>query len=432
MTHFTPEGIVVTGIGVTSAIGQGRQEFEAALMAGRHAFRVMQRAGRQRDSAFIGAELPPLRIAPSLSPASGASRMTSLSAQAALVTVHEAWHDADLGAVDPRRIGLVVGGSNFQQRELTLVHDAYADRVRFLRPTYALSFMDSDVCGVCTQQFGIRGLAYTVGGACASGQLAVLQAMQAVSSGQVDACIAVGALADLSYWECHALRSLGAMGSDRYADRPELACRPYDEHRDGFILGECCGAVVIERAGVARPGVTPYAALTGHAVVMDAHRDPDPSLEGEIKVIRDALARAGLAPRDVDYINPHGTGSRVGDDIELRAITANELGHAYINATKSIVGHGFSAAGTVELIATLVQMQGSQLHPSRNLEDPIRPELNWVRDRPVTHTIQNALNLSLGFGGINTALCLQRLPADRARSGSYVEPPLGPRSDARP
>jgi malonyl-ACP decarboxylase len=273
---------------------------------------------------------------------------------------------------------------------------------------------------VCTQQFGIRGLAYTVGGACASGQLAVLQAMQAVSSGQVDACIAVGALTDLSYWECQALRSIGAMGSDRYADRPELACRPYDEHRDGFILGENCGAVVIERAGADRSGTTPYAALTGHAVVMDAHRDPDPSLEGEIKVIRDALARAGLAPKDIDYVNPHGTGSRVGDDIELRALIANELGHAYINATKSIVGHGFSAAGTVELIAILVQMQASRLHPSRNLDVPIRPELNWVRDRPVMHTIQNALNLSLGFGGVNTALCLQRLPADQARGVSGV------------
>jgi malonyl-ACP decarboxylase len=428
MNHFTRESVVVTGIGVTSSIGQGRQEFEAALLEGRHAFRVMQRPGRQKDSAFIGAELAALRMAPALS--TSALRMVSLSAQAALVTVHEAWHDANLGDVDPSRIGLIVGGSNFQQRELMLIHEAYADRVRFLRPTYALAFMDSDACGVCTQQFGIRGLAFTVGGACASGQLAVLQAMQAVSSGQVDACIAVGALTDLSYWECQALRSIGAMGSDRYADRPELACRPYDEHRDGFILGENCGAVVIERAGADRSGTRPYAALTGYAVVMDAHRDPDPSLEGEIKVIRDALARAGLAPKDIDYVNPHGTGSRVGDDIELRALTANELGHAYINATKSIIGHGFSAAGTVELIAILVQMQASQLHPSRNLDAPIRPELNWVRDRPVMHTIQNALNLSLGFGGVNTALCLQRLPADRGRGVSRVGSSLA--SAARP
>jgi malonyl-ACP decarboxylase len=407
MNSCVHNDVVITGIGVTSSVGQGRQEFTSALLEGQHAFRVMQRPGRQNNTAFIGAELPPLRFSPSLS--TSALRSASLSARAALVTVHEAWCDANLDEVDPHRIGIIVGGSNYQQRELMLVHKAYADRIRFLRPTYAVSFMDSDLSSLCSEQFGIRGLAYTVGAACASGQLSVLQAMQAVVSGQVDACIAVGALMDLSYWECQALRTLGAMGSDRYADRPELASRPFDKHRDGFIYGECCGAVVIERAEcIARAGVEPHAWLAGCAIVMDAHRNPDPSLEGESKVIRDVLARAGLSPGDIDYINPHGTGSLVGDDIELNAIVANELGHAYINATKSIVGHGFSAAGTVEVVATLVQMHASQLHPSRNLEEPIRPELNWVREAPVRHTIRNALNLSIGFGGVNTALCLRR------------------------
>lgn len=235
----------ITGIGVITAVGQGCSEFETALRNGYHAFRVMERPGRQRGTAFIGAEIAQLRLPPFLS--SRVHRMASLSAQAALATVYEAWQDANLDAVDPYRIGLIVGGSNIQQRELTQTHEKYAERIRFLRPSYGVAFMDSDLCGWCTEQFNIRGLAYTTGAACASGQIAILEAIRVVQSGEVDVCIAVGALMDLSYWECHALRATGAMGTDRYAERPDLACRPFDEQRDGFIFGECCGAVVVER-----------------------------------------------------------------------------------------------------------------------------------------------------------------------------------------
>jgi len=120
------------------------------------------------------------------------------------------------------------------------------------------------------------------------------------------------------------------------------------------------------------------------------------------------LDAASLSAREVDYINPHGTGSVVGDEIELQALRDCQLSHAYINATKSITGHGLSAAGTVEAIATLLQMQASQLHPSLNLEDPLDPSFNWVLSQSIPHAIEHALNLSTGFGGINTAICLTR------------------------
>jgi malonyl-ACP decarboxylase len=141
---------------------------------------------------------------------------------------------------------------------------------------------------------------------------------------------------------------------------------------------------------------------------MDGNRNPNPSYDGEVKVIKSALARAHLSPQDIDYINPHGTGSIIGDEIEVKAIRDSHLSHAYINATKSIIGHGLSAAGTVEVIATLLQMKASRLHPSRNLESPIDHSLQWVGPESIPHTIENALKLSIGFGGINTAICLQR------------------------
>jgi malonyl-[acp] decarboxylase len=402
-----PHKLAVTGMGVISAIGQGKALFTTALLEGRAAFNVMRRPGRQRESAYLGAEIREIIFPTSV--ARQTLRAASLSAQAALVALEEAWIEARLYNVDPNRTGLIVGGSNIQQRGLAQIHEDYRDRLAFLRPTYALSFMDSDLCGFCTAQFGIRGLAYTVGGASASGQLAIIQAAQAALADQVDVCVALGALMDLSYWECQSLRALGAMGSDRYADEPALACRPFDRDHDGFIFGESCGAVVIESLESSeRRGVKPYAILRGWGVAMDGNRSPEPSLEGETRAIQSALGAALLTPAQIDYVNPHGTGSIVGDETELKALRACGLADAYLNATKSLIGHGLSAAGTVEVIATLLQAQAGQLHPTRNLERPIDPTLNWVRNKSIDHQIENALTLSMGFSGINTALCWRR------------------------
>ena len=140
----------------------------------------------------------------------------------------------------------------------------------------------------------------------------------------------------------------------------------------------------------------------------DGNRNPNPSVDGEIRAIRRALKQADLAPSAVDYINSHGTGSPIGDVTELSALQACRLQHAWVNATKSIIGHGLSAAGAVELIAVVLQMQAGQLHPTRNLDNPIEPDHNWVRQSPVAHNIRNALNLSMGFGGVNSAICVQR------------------------
>jgi malonyl-ACP decarboxylase len=414
--------VVISGIGVVSAIGQGKAAFASALLEGRHNFGVMRRPGRQWSPAvgadgdaaaesttsFLGAEVGALSLPPSI--ARGKVRNVSLSGQMALVAVHEAWVDAKLDEVDATRIGLIVGGSNFQQRELVNTQAAYAQRVQFLRPTYGMSFMDTDLCGICTEQFGIRAFAYTLGSASASGQAAVIQAIQAVRSGEADVCIALGALMDLSYWECQGFRSMGAMGSDLYAREPALACRPFDRRHDGFIYGECCGVVVVEGVdSLRRSGVSPYARLSGWSMRVDGNRNPNPSVEGEIAVIQQCLARAGLSPHQIDYINPHGTGSVIGDETELRAIRECGLSHAFLNATKSLIGHGLSAAGSVEIIATVLQMKEGRLHPTRNLQEPIDPSHQWVGEGAVSHRMERAIKLSMGFGGVNTAVCLQRI-----------------------
>jgi malonyl-ACP decarboxylase len=394
-----------TGMGITTAIGQGKIAVTDALLKGEDSFGVMQRPGRQFGSSkFLGAEIQTLRLPENVP--QKLRRTMSWTSQVALATVAEAWDDAQLAGVDPARIGLIVGGSNLQQRELLIAQAACREHLNFLRPGYGAQFMDSDIAALCCEHFGIKGLAYTAGAASASGHLAIVQAIEAVRSGQVDVCIAVGALMDLSYWECQGLRALGAMGSDRFAENPGAASRPFDVQHDGFIYGESCGALVVEQLG--RPSRQAYAILRGWSYQVDGHRNPDPSMLGEARAINTAMQMAGVAAADVDYVNPHGTGSALGDAIELQALKACGLASAPINATKSILGHGLTAAGTVEVIATLLQMQAGALHPTRNLQQAIDPSFDWIGDAPRAHTIRNAVNLCFGFGGVNSAICLSR------------------------
>jgi malonyl-ACP decarboxylase len=404
-------GILVTGVGVTAAIGQGQEAFAQGLWSSEGRFEVMQRPGRQAGTQFIGAEIPSFRAATRAN--AHALRTASLTAQVALATLEEAWSDARLDQVDAERIGLVVGGSNLQQRELVLTQERYRTRPQFLRPSYGLSFLDTDLCGLCTATFAIRGLAHTVGGASASGQLAVIEAAEAVASGRVDACVALGALMDLSYWECLGLQSMGAMVPPRSAAGAEPSCRPFDRRRCGFVFGEACGALVLERAGARRPSAAaePYAVLSGWSVQIDGNRNPDPSVHSKVRAIRATLDRAGLRPRQIDYVNPHGTGSVLGDQMELEALRGCELTHALINATKSITGHGLTAAGAVEAVATLLQMKHHQVHPARNLDDPIDGELPWVMGQPAAADLRHCLSLSAGFGGIETAVCFSAADA---------------------
>lgn len=404
-----PAGLVVTGLGVTTAVGQGKTAFTDALFAAAHRFAVMERPGRQLGTRFVGAELP----TPTPTTRLGARelRTASLTGQVALTTLEEAWTEAGLDGYDADRVGLVIGGSNLQQRELVLAQDRHRAKPRFLRPSYGLSYLDSDLCGLCTTAFGIRGFAHTVGGASASGQLAVIEAAEAVASGRVDVCVALGALADLSHWELLGLHAMGAMAAEDHADAPAEACRPFDRGRSGFVYGEACAALVIERAGARPDAPAPYARLSGWSVRLDGNRDPNPSLDGETAAIRQALDHAGLTARDIDYVNPHGTASPTGDTTEVAALKACGLTHAAVNATKSITGHGLTAAGAVEAAATLLQLRQGRLHPTRNLTDPIDDAPHWVRDTPVEADIQHCLSLSMGFGGINTALCLSACDA---------------------
>lgn len=402
MTSSHKPEIAITGIGAASGLGYGKQSLLDGLLEARNVIGVLSRPGRQAPdgkTVFYGAELPepPDILPPRL------ARTAGFGSRVAVAVLDEAWREAGLDAIPAERIGLVVGGSNLFSREQMLAQREYAERLAFTPPRHGHLFMDSEIGGICTSHFPIRGFVHTVGAASASGAVAVLQAHEAVQSGRVDACIALGALQDLSYQDLVGFRALGAMGPLHEKLPPDLACRPFDAGHDGFIFGESCAALVVARSDGG------YGRLMGAVQLADGQRGPEPCQNGQMRAIRQALDQAGLAPGDIDFVSAHGTGTPKGDEVELASLLAVGLQNAWINAAKSILGHGLSSAGAIELAALLLQMKAGKLHPTRNLAQPLDDRMRWVKGAAQPHEIRHALKLSFGFGGTDVALIVRAI-----------------------
>ncbi|NER93301.1 MAG: polyketide beta-ketoacyl:ACP synthase [Symploca sp. SIO1B1] len=402
--------IKITGMGIVTPIAQGVESFREALFSGKTQFGYLQRPGRENPSKpFIGAELPELDVRALFPQYRGLLRSATWSGQVAMLAVAEAWEDAKLSTapVKPERIGLVIGGSNLQQRHQQQTWQRYQSRPEFIRPTYGLTVWDTDILGLLSQCFPIQGEGYTVGGASASGAVAIIHAARQILTGVTDISIAVGSLFDICVYECQGLMNLGAMGSERFADNPELACRPFDHNHDGFIYGEGCGVLVLEKADSAQQrGVVSQGKLLGWGLNLAGNRSPEPSQKAEAQAMSAALAMADLEPEQIDYVNTHGTSSPLGDNTEVAALKSTELNHCLVNSTKSLTGHCLTAAGVIEAIATLLQINSNFCHPTHNLINPINDTLNWVKETAVQAEINYAISNSFAFGGINTALVL--------------------------
>ena len=415
MGYSSPVKIEITGMGIITSIGQTIADFQSALLAAKTQFGYLKRPGRKGSKLFIGAELPDINAQSKLPEYSGLLRSASWSTQIATMAVSEAWQDAKLSSYqfNPERIGIIVGGSNFQQRYQQQIWERYQSRPQFLRPTYGITLWDTDLMGLLSECFQIQGEGYSVGGASASGAISIIHAARQIQMGITDISIAVAPLFDISQWECQGFMNLGAMGSERFSANPNLACRPFDKDHDGFIYGEGCGVVVLEKAAHAQQrGVTSYGELIGWSHILDGERGPKPSQKGEERAINNALTMAKLQPEQIDYVNTHGTSSPMGDKTEVAALKCVGLSHCLINATKSLTGHCVTAAGIVEFIATLLQMKAGFCHPTHNLLNPVDITLNWVRQTAVEAQINYAISNSFAFGGINAALVIGKSRRD--------------------
>jgi len=417
--------VVVTGTGVLCATAADTDAFADALRAGRSGIGVRPGSGVDGLSPRLAADLSGFDFRTAVAARSGLSEplrrlavrvagRAPLPVQAAVVVALEGWQRAGLHHVPlpAERIGVVVAGHNLGGRYADEVRPRYATSPVHLPARYPLQFMDTDHVATVSHVLGVTGEGYTVGGASASGNVAIINGARLVSAGSVDACLVLGALTDLSAMELQGFYNLGAMAGTGGTDAPGERCRPFDADREGFVPGQGAACVVLESAGSAARRAAPvWARVAGYALRLDANSLADPSAAGETAAMAGAVRSAGLTPERVGYVNAHGTGSAAGDAVEveaLRAVFGGAVTGVWVNSTKGLIGHTLCAAGVVEAVATLVQMRDGFVHPNANLRRPIAADCRFVGDRAQPAGIEFALSNGFGFGGFNTSVVFAR------------------------
>ncbi len=399
--------IVITGVGLTTALGLGAPASWEALVAGRSGVRAPRNwPGRELHVHGVG-ELPReleeqacSQLAPLL------RKRTDRFAAISLVTATEAIEHARAGggAIDRTRFGVVTGVGLGSPR---------SKDGETIGPTTVLRRMPNAAAAWIAIQHGLRGGSFNVGSACASGAHAIGQAFDALRLGRMDACVAGGA--DL-LGTPDVLEAFVAMRALNDAAEPaEELSRPFDATRRGFVMAEGAGYLVLETLeGALARGARPLAELAGWGMSSDAHHivAPAPDGEGARRAIEAALRDGGLAPEDVDYVSAHGTSTRLNDRSETLAIKAAFGEHAArlaVSSQKSMLGHAIGGAGAIEAVVTALSLAHQIATPTINLEHP-DPEcdLDYVPGRARRMPMRAAISNSFGFGGHNCVLALRR------------------------
>jgi 3-oxoacyl-[acyl-carrier-protein] synthase II len=405
------ERVVVTGLGAVTPLGNDVQTYWDGLVAGRSGVGSMSAYDATGNAVRIAAEVKDLD-ATSLLGRKQARRLDRFS-QIALIASDQAIADAglDLNGSDISRdtavlLGTAVGGIT------TLLSGADVLRDRGERRVSALMIpmmMSNAAAGEIAIRHGLHGLTLSVVSACASGTHAIGEAARLIRAGATPAVICGGSEAGMHPLALAAFGNMQAVS--RRNDEPERASRPFDADRDGFVIGEGAGVLVLESLTYARKrGVRIYAELTGYGASTDAFHitAPDQGGAGAALSMARALDDAGLGPDEIDYINAHGTSTPLNDAIETRAIHKAFGQHAYripISSTKSMIGHLLGAAGAAEAIACIKSLETGVVHPTVNYETP-DPEcdLDYVPNEARETKPRAALSNSFGFGGHNGTL----------------------------
>lgn len=414
--------VVVTGMGVVSPLGADVSEFWSALLESRSGIRFHEFPwGRALAAPALGdidAEFPKIR-------------RVSLDrvAQLALLAMRQAVAQATIQfpGVTGENTGIYWGTGMGGATTLESSYRAlFIDHASRLRPVTIVAAMNNAATGQIGIEFGIRGPSYTYSSACSSSAVAIGEAYRAIRFGLVKIAVAGGAEAMLTEGVIKAWESLLTLAKPD-VDRPETSCRPFAADRSGFVLGEGAGALVLEEAesAVAR-GATILAEIVGYGNTTDASHITEPDAGGQARAMSLAMAEAGLAATEVQYINAHGTGTKVGDISETRAIKQVFGAAAYsvpISATKALHGHLMGATGAVEFVAALAALQSQTIPPTAHLfqRDP-DCDLDYVveglrRLRELDVVMSN----SFGFGGNNVALIARRYRHHRITPGRKFE-----------
>jgi len=408
--------IWITGVGVITAVGIGRDAFWDGVRAGRSPVRAISRfdasAFRSRVAAEVN-EFDPLDHMD----AQAARRLDRFS-QFGLAAGREAMRDAGLrpgsaGHSRPEQIGIylgsALGGIAFAEEQ----HERYLARgIRSVAPTLALAVFGGAAPANIGIDLDVRGPILSTANSCASGAVALGEAMGAIRAGEIDAAIAGGVecpLSPLAFGAFDIIRALSAGANES----PQVACRPFDAARDGFVMGEGAALLVLEAAEVAAArGATPYAELLGYAATSDAHHMVQPRPDGleAGRAASLALADGRVGPDEIDYVNAHASSTPIGDVAEARAIgraLGDRAAQVPVSGTKALYGHPLGASGAIEAVLCAMTIRCGWAPPSVNLVDP-DPETTAILGGLLRDgrdgRYDRVLSTSFGFGGLNASL----------------------------
>ena len=406
--------IVITGIGVVTPIGTGKDAFTKALRDGVSGANKISSFDASKFSCQIAANVKDFTPETYIDKkkARRMARFTQLGVAAAQLAVKDS--GLDFTQEDQSRIGVItgtgMGGLDVIEEEVGVLIEKGPRRVSpFLIPMIITNMLPGEIA----IQFGCTGPNYAVTSACASANHAMGDAFRLLTNGDADVMLTGGSEAAITPLGLAGFCNMKALTLRN--DDPQKASRPFDKDRNGFLMGEGAGILVLETLEHAQKrGAHIYGEFVGYGASDDAYHmtAPNPEADAAVQSIKAAIADAGISPDAIDYINAHGTSTELNDKTETLAIKKVFGDRAYkipISSTKSMTGHLLGAAGAVELIATLLCMQDGFIHPTINYETPDPDcDLDYVPNKAREAQITCALSNSLGFGGHNAAVIVKR------------------------
>jgi 3-oxoacyl-[acyl-carrier-protein] synthase II len=404
--------VAVTGIGLITPLGTGTKKTWEGICEGRSGIRRIQKFDSSLLKTQIAGEVLDFDSEKFMD--SKETRRSDLFIQYAVAATKFALEDADLQITDELSpyigtiIGCGIGGMDTYYKTVLVMEERGPSRVS---PFFVPNIITNMAAGYVSIYFNARGPNSCTTTACAASAHAIAYAAMAIERGDADAMIAGGTEAPLIPMTIAGFNSMRAISTRN--EEPERASRPFDRDRDGFVISEGAGVLILEELEFAkRRGARIYAELIGFGMSGDAYHITSPSLDGPVRCMKGALRDAGLDPEDVDYINAHGTSTPQNDVNETRAIKEVFGSHAYklsVSSTKSMTGHLLGAAGSIEAAFTALALYHGILPPTINLDNP-DPEcdLDYVPHVSREVPIKVALSNSFGFGGTNVTLAFRK------------------------
>jgi 3-oxoacyl-[acyl-carrier-protein] synthase II len=403
--------VVVTGLGATTPLGGDVATFWAGLLEGRSGVVALTDDWAADLPVRIAGRMAvdPAEILPRVQ-----ARRLDRSEQAAIVAAREAWNDAgftgrsDENGLDPTRVAVVIGTGIGGVTSLLAQYDIYLDKgPSRVSPLLIPMNMPNGPAAYVGLELGAQGGVHTTVSACASGSEAIAYGLDLIQLGRADLVVVGGTEACIHPLNIAGFAQMRAMSTRN--DEPERASRPFDKGRDGFVLGEGAGVLVLERRSSAElRGRAPYAVLAGAGISSDAYDIVQPDQSGQTRAMRLALERSGVNVDDVVHVNAHGTSTPVGDMGEANAIADIFGEDTVVTSTKSMTGHLLGAAGAIESVATVLTVRNDVVPPTINLDNPddeLRVDVpREARQMPVPA----AMNDSFGFGGHNVSLIFRK------------------------